>query len=398
LRPRKTFLLLLVLALVPLSAAACRTEPLLHDVLIEPDVISPNADGVADIARFSYRLSRHAQLSIYFVDQQGGKHVFRSDVSRPAGSYEALFSAVIGGRLLPDGDYTCILEAVTDNAQRVKVELPLTIQGGEPDYIEIRNLNIYPATFTPNRDGINDRVTIGYYLTKEAANVQVYLLGDDATKYPVPEDKIRPVGQAGNHEHDYDAGVDLGATPPPDGTYEVVVEVEDAVGTRDAARGELTIVNGGVPRAEIVNRAALWSSTVVPLGSTLTFTCTVRNIGKVGIRTKGPEPGALYSTSENFNSKGFYEEPGIFRLGLDFEGNSSGRIYPFRWQLGSDQELTEVDGQKYLMPGDMVTVVGHLKIVDEPVKVAPYYWLGLIHEQVWVVEDRVEPVPITIGF
>ena len=178
----------------------------------------------------------------------------------------------------------------------------------------------------------------------------------------------------------------------------MVVETEDAVGTRDVARGELTIVNGGVPQAEIVNRAAQWSASVVPLNGTLTFTCTVRNIGKVGVRTKGPEPGTVYTTSENFNKKGLFEEPGIFRVGLDYEGNSSGRVYPFRWQLGSDDELTEIDGQKYLMPGQVVTVVGHLQIVDEPAKVTPRYWLGLVHEQVWIVQDYVESTPITIGY
>jgi len=398
LRVRALVAMLLVLCLAALTLAGCSSKPLVYDLLIRPDVISPNADGIADVARITYRLSRHARISMYFVDEQGNRHAFRSEASRPRGSYETLFSGVINNRLLPDGHYNCVLEAVADNGENAKIEVPLTIQGGEASYIEIRNLNIYPATFTPNRDGISDRVTIAYYLTKEATKVQVYLLDEKGSKYPIPEDKIRPVGQVGNHEHDYEGGVDLGATPPPDGTYTVVVEAEDAIGNRDVARGQLTIVNGGVPRAEIVNRAAQWSSTVVPLGSTLTFTCTVRNIGKVGIRTKGPEPGTLYTSSENFNSKEFYEEPGIFRLGLDYEGNSSGRTYPFRWQLGRDDELTVIDGQKYLMPGQTVTVVGHLQIIDQPVKVAPYYWLGLIHEQVWIVEDRVEPTQITIGF
>ncbi|NLD44174.1 MAG: hypothetical protein GX657_11845 [Chloroflexi bacterium] len=50
------------------------------------------------------------------------------------------------------------------------------------------------------------------------------------------------------------------------------------------------------------------------------------------------------------------------------------------------------------MPGQTATVVGHLVIDDRPVKVQPYYWLGLIHEQVWIVQDRVEPTAISIGF
>ncbi len=388
----------LSLALAFMSITGCGSKALLYGVIVEPSDISPNADGVADVARIKYQVSQHAVVHVYFRDEQGVQHVFRHNLPRPAGEYQALFSGVIENRLLPDGRYTCVVEATAEDGERARVEVPLTIEGGEADPIEIRNLSIYPNTFTPNRDGISDRVTIGYYLTKEAANVQVYLLGSDGEKHPVPEDKIRPVGQEGNHEHDYDAGVDLGAPPPDDGTYTVVVEVEDAVGNRDVASGELTIVRGGVPQVEIVNRAADWSATIVPLGGTLSFTCTVRNIGKVGVRTKGPEPGTSYTTAENFNSKEFYEEPGIFRVGLDYEGNSSGRIYPFRWQLGRDEELTLIDGERYLMPGQTATVVGHLQIADEPVKVSPYYWLGLIHEQVWLVEDRVEPVPVTIGF
>ena len=50
------------------------------------------------------------------------------------------------------------------------------------------------------------------------------------------------------------------------------------------------------------------------------------------------------------------------------------------------------------MPGQTVTVVGHLTIDDPPPKTEPYYWIGLIHEQVANVQDRVEPTSIAIGF
>jgi len=245
-------------------------------------------------------------------------------------------------------------------------------------------------------------VKIGYNLNKAATRVEVNIVDAEGNKYPVPEDKIRKAGAPGTHEHDYDGGIDLGAAPPRDGIYRVVVEAEDAVGNKARAEGKLEIAGGGLPQVEIINRAAQFSSLVVPLSDTLTFTCTVKNIGTVPIRTKGPESGTTYTTSQNYNTLGQYEEPGIFRVGLDYEGNSEGRIYPFRWQLGTDQELTtietEIGPQKYLMPGQTVTVVGHLRIVDRPVKVAPYYWLGLIHEQVWIVQDRVEPTQVSIGF
>jgi len=395
-------LLLMVLVLLMSSLPGCSGRPLLYDVSIRPQIISPNADGTDDIAEIKYSLSRQSSITVYLVDQAGQKHFFRQDNRRSKGDRTAYFGGVVNGRLLPDGDYTCILEARDERGRTQRVEKPLTIVGGDPVHLEIENLNIYPVEFTPNRDGITDRVTIAYSLNKPAARVEVYLLDAKGARYAVPQDAIREMGAPGTHEHDYDAGIDLGATPPDDGTYTVVVEAEDAVGNKSRVEGQLTIRGGGQPQVAIVNRAAQFSASVLPLGATLTFTCTVKNIGQVPVRTTGPEPGTTYTTSQNFNTLGNYEEPGVFRVGLDYEGNSAGRIYPFRWQLGMDDELTTVQTsagpQKYLMPGQTVTVVGHLQIVDAPVVTSPYYWLGLIHEQVWIVQDRVEPTSISIGF
>lgn len=380
----------------------CGPSRLLTDVSIRPAVISPNADGADDIAEMKYTLTRQATISIYLLDEAGQRHDFRVDQRRSKGKRTAYFGGVINDRLLPDGAYTCVFEATDERGRMDRVEHPITLADGDKVYLAIENLRIYPVEFTPNRDGITDRVTIGYNLNKAASRVDVYLTDDQGKKYPVAEDKIRKMGAPGAHEHDYDAGIDLGATPPPDGEYTVVVEAEDAVGNKARAEGKLAIRGGGVPRVEIVNGAAVFSPAVVPLGETLTFTCTVKNVGTVPVRTKGPESGATYTTSENYNTLEEYEEPGIFRVGLDFEGNSVGRTYPFRWQLGTDDELTIVDTgigkEKYLMPGQTVTVVGRLRITDKPVKVEPYYWIGLLHEQVAVIQDRIEPTMIAVGF
>lgn len=395
-------LLAAILVFLVSHLSGCGPRRLLDDVSIRPLVISPNADGVEDVAEIKYSLARQSSITIYLIDAAGTSHYFRTDRRRSKGLRTAYFSGVIDGRLLPDGEYTCIFEAIDERGRQDRAEKPITLIDGDKVYLRIENLNIWPDKFTPNRDGITDRVTIGYNLNKTATRVSAYLLDAEGNEYPVPEDKIREMGAPGSHEHDYDAGIDLGATPPADGEYAVVVEAEDAVGNKARAEGKLVIEGGGVPRVEIVNRAAKLSPEVVPLGGTLTFECTVKNIGTVPVRTKGPESGSTYSTSENFNTLGEYEEPGIFRIGLDFEGNSSGRLYPFRWQLGKDHELseieTEIGTETYLMPGQMVSVVGHLRIIDRPVKAVPYYWIGLIHEQVWIVEDRVEPTEISIGF
>lgn len=398
----KRLSVVLFLAALLLLITGCSSKAFLRDVTVSPAVISPNADGTDDVTVISYDMTSSGTVSIYLVDDAGVKHYFRQDQRRSPGVRTAYFSGIIDGSMLLDGNYRVVVEATDEMSRTQSAEAPLTIENSDQEHIEILNLSVYPKTFTPNRDGITDRVYIGYSLNKEASNVDVYLLGPDGTKYPVEEDQIHEMGAVGAHEHDYDAGVDAGASPPDDGDYTLVVEAEDLVGTKAVATDTITIEGGGVPMAEIVNGAAEFSSTVVPLGGTLTFTCTVKNTGEVPIRTTGPESGYTYTTEENYNSLKNYEDPGVFRIGLDYQGNSAGRSYPYRWQLGTDDELTtvqtDIGEEKYLMPGQTVTVVGHLVINEAPSTEQPYFWIGLIHEQVENVQDRIEATQITIGY
>ena len=392
-------LVLAVVGALALVLAGCASKPFLVDVNVRPSVISPNADGDDDVAEIKYTLKRQVTLSMYLVDEADERHYFRRDLRRSPGPRTAYFGGVVDGSLLPDGRYACVVEATDARGRANRVEKEVVIQGGDPVPLRIEGMNVYPSSFTPNRDGVKDRVRIAYNLNKPAAWVEVYLTDDEGTKYPIAEDEIREMGAPGNHEHDYDAGVDRGATPPPDGFYTVVVVAEDFVGNRAVAMDTLTIEMGGVPRVEIFRGAVRWSSDIVVLGDTVTFTCTVRNVGRVPVRTKGPEPGYAYTTSQNYNTQGYHKESGIFRVGLDFEGAATaGRRYPWRWQLGRDDELTVIGEYRYLMPGQSVMVEGTLKIEDEPVKTEPVFWVGLIHEDVWIVQDYVDTHSISVEY
>jgi hypothetical protein len=387
---------------------------LVHDVEVQPAVLSPNADGVDDVARISYKVSRACQVYVYFVDEEGQQHFFRDGNKRAPGEYEALFGGGIGGHVLPDGKYTWVVEAVDEKSgERGRVEGLLTLQNADSQGPQIQDFKVFPQVFTPNQDGINDRVSISYRLL-EPAQVEVYLTDESGNHYPVGLPKTRWSQEdfdleqspskvqldAGLWEYDYDGGIDMGASPPQDGDYTVVVEASDAAGNLVKKEAPLKIEDGGLPLAEI--QTVEFYPTVVPLGGTLDVTVTVQNVGAVAIRTKGPESGTTYTSHENFNTLGFYEEPGVFRVGVDFEGNSSGRSYSYRWQLGRDEDLEEriINGQRYLylLPGKRVTVVGHITILDKPPMVSPYYWAGLVHEQVRIVNDQQNPTQISIGF
>lgn len=408
-------LFVVVLVMVSLLATSCGGGgPLVYDVEVGPSTISPNADGVDDVARISYKISRHCELSVYFVDQEGRRHHLRQGNSRSPGEYEALFGGAIEGQVLADGQYTWVVEA-TDKAsgQTESVQGSLSVVGADSQGPPVEDFTVFPQVFTPNQDGINDRVAISYRL-QEHARVEVYLRDEQGDRHPVglpktgwDEDQFDLENspsivelEPGLWEYDYDGGIDRGASPPGDGTYTVVVEATDNVGNKTVQELSLTIEDGGLPLAEI--KTVEFAPEVLPLGGTLHLTVTVENVGGVAIRTKGPVSGTTYTSRENFNTMGFYEEPGIFRVGVDFEGNTDGRPYTYRWQLGKDDDLEEriINGQRYLylLPGKRVTVVGHITIIDEPSKVDPYYWAGLVHEQVRIVNDRQEPTQITIGF
>jgi len=399
-----------------LSLSGCWLfRPLLYDVRIHPQTISPNADGHDDVALIEYKLGRNATVSIYFVDQNGQRYYFRRERPRAKSiskGYSVYFGGVINissgrwpkARMLPDGEYTFVIEATDGRGRSYKVEQPFTIVDADTTYPELRGFSVHPPVFTPNRDGVGDRVTVNYYLTKEA-DVQVYLIGEDGVKYPL-EERPGPVkpGKPGPHVCDYEGGVDLGAEPPPDGTYTVVVTAEDKVGAKETVTGTLTIMHGGVPLAAIVNGEVFYSVDgtdvefpvlTMPLGATLYFTATVENYGDTPIRTTGPPPGTVYTTRQNYSTLGWHQSDGAMRLGINFEENP-GLDYPFRWGLGRPEELTKIGDWYYLMPGQQVVITGALQILDEPLRNPFYLWAGLIHDGVEVVQNQLDPIHITV--
>ena len=75
-------LAMLELVVLSVLTAGCLSRPLLYDVKVAPDVISPNADGRDDVTRVEYKLRRSADLSIYFLNAEGEKHYTKPRTNR----------------------------------------------------------------------------------------------------------------------------------------------------------------------------------------------------------------------------------------------------------------------------------------------------------------------------
>lgn len=399
------FKLICLVGLCEILLTACAGTPLIVEAKLAPAVITPNGDGDADVARITYTLGRPARVWLYFTNEQDEYFYFRQKVQRNIGVHEVLFGGVINNVMMPNGVYTWTLQAEGDNLSESRSGR-LIIADADTEPLELRNLTVSPPIFTPNRDGLSDRATINVYVSKDAA-LRVYLLGADKIEYPMTEKAgLRKPGEKGLHTFDYDAGVDQGAEPPPDGAYMVVAEATDKVGQFARLTTTLVITQAGVPRAEIVDGAVEFNKTTFVLGETLYVTLTVENYGTVPIRTSGPQPGACYDMDQNFNAPrpekpaGYAEESGVWRVGIDFD--TSLRNYPFRWAVASASELdiVELDGQKfyYLGPGQRGVVTGCIRLTRIPPRNPLYFWAGLIHEDVEIspLNNRVDPHLITI--
>jgi len=435
-RVNARFLCFLFAAVATFALTGCGLAPILSDVRVAPAVISPNADGTDDVAHINYRINRLATVSIYFVDAEGGRHYFRREQRRSPGKYDVYWGGVINdprvrvvdgkpmlveSQVLPDGLYTWVIEAVDDAGRSQAVQGQITIRDADTTLPELHNFTVIPAVFRPNQDGLrDDRVAVSYYLTKKAERAQVYLVpanpqpGQPLLKYPVAEkpsaSTVEP-GAAGYHGYDYDGGVDLNAEPPPDGDYIVYGEAEDRVGNRVVVSATLTIQEGGKPRAEVAGGEIDWQGEMnrvvgVPLGQSLCFTATIVNIGPVPIRTAGPWPGQKYKFSQNYNAlaaaqgeESWYQQAGIWRFGVNFD--TTGVDFPFRWAIGRKEDLEEriIDGrpQYYLLPGKRGQVSGCIEFDQKPPVGTNFWWGGLIHEFVQVVNNDIDRISVAVG-
>ncbi len=381
--------------------------------------ISPNADGVSDIVRIEYSLARPATVSIYLLNAQGDRFTFRGEKPRESGEHSLLFSGVVDpfqlsedthesavvARVLPNGEYNWVIEALEPGKDPEKVTGSLTVLEADADLPDLQNLTASPSVFTPNQDGLSDRATINVWLSKEVPDngLHVTLVGPGGENYSIAEGEssILP-GRPGLHTYDYDGGIDQGVNPPPDGRYTVRAEAEDAVGQKTRAEATISIRNSGLPRAEIVNGEVKFSSATVVAGDTVSFSLTVENYGTAPIRTFGPWSGTVYQQTENSNTLGHYEQDGAWRVGIDCD--SCIRDYPWRWGVGTPETLTPMtdeDGvtQYYLMPGERAVITGGIVLTEIVESRNPqYFWAGLIHEAVGIsnVNNRVDPFQITI--
>jgi hypothetical protein len=414
-------------------------QALIQNAGFEFEVVTPNADGDRDVVPFAYTLARPAVVTIAFENTDGQRFVFRNAQPRSPGAYTVLFSGVVDGftlpdetfegeierRLIPDGIYTWTLTA--DGTQRDENQTAngtLTVQDGDAALPVITAFTMNAPSFTPNQDGVTDRMGMSVVISKQA-DVSAYLINPNGERFVIGERETVYGSDAGfRREFDYDGGLDINADPPPDGTYTVLIEVQDAVGQRTSVQADLTIERGGKPYAEIVGQptgpdvvfavrpydpryyssADGWGERIdtpsdsedlnqntitVPLGDLLVFKLVVENYGTSPLRTSGPPPGTVYEQTQLAPSLGIkaFDQAGVWRVGIQCANSAAS--YPWRWALGDETTLESmydpVSGNTYLYlpPGERAVVWGAIRMTElVPAANPQTCYAGLIHEGV----------------
>lgn len=411
--------------------------PLIAYAGFDRAAISPDADGENDLAIFEYSLSRTATVDISLTSENGEIYYFREGQARSDDEYSVLFSGVVDGfvlpgeevfgqverRLIPDGSYSWQLVAETATGDRMAAAGGLQVVSGELPLPIMSVFSVSPPVFSPNQDGIDDRVQIHVYLERDVQSLDVFLVDNSGVRIPISARvEERNYGEAGRHFYDYEGGIDLGVDPPPNGTYKVVALAQDAVGQRTRQEATLTIESGGKPYAEISPQAIgvdvafdvlLWDQALlasrdragellqipqdsealaysqlitVPKGDMLVFRLTVENYGDVPIRTTGPPPGTVYQQEQQAATLGWFDESGAWRIGIQCA--TSQGSYPYRWAIAAAESLEEAFDEAsgnsyYYLPSKQRSVVwGAIRMTTIEARNPQNCWAGLIHEDV----------------
>ena len=420
---------LLALALAGCGQLELPAGPLLYDVSFSSNTITPNADGDEDATEIKYSLRRPANVSILFENDEAERFYFREARRRSPGDYSVLWGGVVDepqtietgygpvevlSRVLPDGHYRWTVEAADDQGETEAVSGDITLKDGDTQIPELHNFAVVPDVFRPNQDGLRDDwVSISYFLNKDVDNVELYLADPKkpGVRFFVAESPgVKKPAEAGYHEYRYEGGVDLNAEPPPDGAYSIVGETRDAAGNAVRVTRQLTIEEGGKPRADVAQGEIEWQDEMkrvvgVALGDKVCFKTVVTNEGTVPIRTIGPWPGQEYKFSENYNTlaaqghEEWFQQAGVWRFGINFD--TTGIDFPFRWAVGRPEDLEKrlIDGQEqwYLMPGKSGQVSGCIVVDEKPPVGTNFWWGGLIHEFVGVANNYIDRISVEVG-
>ncbi len=185
----------------------------------DPETVSPNDDGIADQSTITYSLTSPANVTVKLRDAQGVELVTLSNKAwRRAGEHAVRLDVA----QLPDGIYRVEVAAVATGGRQATASTQVAVTR------TLGGVQAARAAFSPNADGVADRISFRFELAGPA-EVRLRILKDGkwvATPF------VGPLGK-GLRRLEWDGTKRVGRLV--DGSYEAIVEATDPIATATIA-------------------------------------------------------------------------------------------------------------------------------------------------------------------
>jgi hypothetical protein len=129
--------------------------PSVENLAVAPETVTPNFDGIDDVAAATYRLTKRAHVFVYATDSSGQRVYVGTQELLSPGEYREVWDGQYQNRPLPDGEYQLSVQA-TDLAGNVVISsVPVRLaSSGRPD------ARILRLSFSPQRLMVGDEVQV----------------------------------------------------------------------------------------------------------------------------------------------------------------------------------------------------------------------------------------------
>ncbi len=380
---------LLVLACLLLAGCEGSGSTLLSDISATDGQLQVNGQRetrtTVNAIDFGYSLARTASLESY-LEGRTQRFLVRPTQERAVGSYQYHFDGVLptggaGGvvaQAVPVGSYRLAVTATAGSEVLVRrsPEFQVVASDTEPPRFERFSAPV-PAVVSPNNDAISDTLPLNYRISKDARVIGY------ATDLSGTRTIFQPATRVLSGENTlYFTGKQLaGDAPLAGGSYTLTVRATDSAGNISEQNLLAHVEGGGTAAAQIV-KVEIGPPDIIRgdvNGGVITVSITVKNTGTTTLNTQAPDPGYEYTTNDSYASVGKADQPGLWRVGLDWNNNRGGDgaayRYPYRWGFG-----------KPLLAGETVTVVGRVRVLKQEEFMT--FYAAILQEGVQIINDR----------
>jgi len=213
------------------ATASDEPKPCLTSNTVLVDNVQPfiMADPVAiDLlnqkASLTYSIPETSSVEVAVYDSHDALIRAVNTATKPAGTHTATWQATMADKELAYFRVTAIDRAL--NEAEKKSELFAIVP---QETLQVTGLNVVPATFTPNGDGLLDQTRFAYHLSGGAPEYQVNIAVQTETGSTVKTIVRNDPQNAGTYSFYWDGKSDAGLVAP-DGRYRCVIEAADKLG------------------------------------------------------------------------------------------------------------------------------------------------------------------------